>query len=94
MLSCQTTNDRNSDNWKLWYNTPAEQWTEALPLGNGRLGVMVFGNPAQEKLQLNEETVWAGQPNNNGNPNAMAAIPEIRKLMFEGKYREAQELAT
>jgi alpha-L-fucosidase 2 len=55
---------------------------------------MVFGNPAAERLQLNEETLWAGQPNNNGNPDAPAAIPEIRKLLFEGRYREAQDLAT
>jgi alpha-L-fucosidase 2 len=93
-LSCRTTNDKNDGNWKLRYDAPAAKWVEALPLGNGRLGVMVFGNPASEKLQLNEETVWAGQPNNNGNPNALAALPEIRKLMFEGKYNEAQELAT
>ncbi len=47
---------------KLWYNQPAKQWVEALPIGNGRLGAMVFGNPSQEKIQLNENTVWAGQP--------------------------------
>ncbi|MDR2026638.1 MAG: glycoside hydrolase family 95 protein [Prevotellaceae bacterium] len=91
LLSCRT---EESGNWKLWYDTPAARWEEALPLGNGRLGVMVFGNPATERLQLNEETVWAGQPNNNGNPNALAAIPEIRKLMFEGRYADAQNLAT
>ena len=94
LLSCRRGEDRNNGNWKLWYDAPAGEWTEALPLGNGRLGVMIFGNPASERLQLNEETVWAGQPNNNGNPDALAAIPEIRKLMFEGKYREAEALAT
>ncbi|MDR1224532.1 MAG: glycoside hydrolase family 95 protein, partial [Tannerella sp.] len=73
-VSCRTTNEENN-NWKLWYNAPAEKWVEALPLGNGRLGVMVFGNPAREKLQLNEETVWAGQPNSNANPDAREAIP-------------------
>jgi alpha-L-fucosidase 2 len=78
---------------KLWYNAPAEKWVEALPVGNGRLGAMVFGNPAQEKIQLNEETVWTGQPNNNYNPDALEAIPEIRKLMFAGKFKEAQDLA-
>jgi alpha-L-fucosidase 2 len=92
LLSCRTTDDSRDGNWKLWYNAPAAKWAEALPLGNGRLGVMVFGNPASERLQLNEETVWAGQPNNNGNPNALAALPTIRKLMFEGKYPEAQEI--
>jgi alpha-L-fucosidase 2 len=94
LLSCRTTDDSNKASWKLWYDAPAENWEEALPLGNGRLGVMIFGNPATEKLQLNEETVWAGQPNSNANPNALAAIPEIRKLLFEGKYLEAQNLAT
>jgi alpha-L-fucosidase 2 len=92
-VSCRTTGEEKN-NWKLWYDAPAEKWVEALPLGNGRLGVMVFGNPAREKLQLNEETVWAGQPNSNANPDAREAIPEIRKLMFEGRYLEAQELAT
>jgi alpha-L-fucosidase 2 len=77
---------------KLWYNAPAEKWVEALPVGNGRLGAMVFGTAGQEKIQLNEETIWAGQPNNNINPNALEAIPEVRKLMFEGKFKEAQSL--
>jgi alpha-L-fucosidase 2 len=94
LWSCSTAGDEYGNNWKLWYDAPAKQWTEALPLGNGRLGAMVYGNPAAETLQLNEETIWAGQPNSNANPNALAAIPEIRKLMFEGKYYEAQELAT
>ena len=93
-LCCCTGDKDGSVRWALWYDAPAASWVEALPLGNGRLGAMVFGNPASERLQLNEETVWAGQPNNNGNPNALAAIPEIRRLMFAGKYFEAQELAT
>lgn len=78
---------------KLWYKTPASYWTEALPLGNGRLGAMVYGNPAAEQIQLNEETIWAGQPHNNLNPEAKEWIPEIRRLVFEGKYREAQDMA-
>ena len=60
---------------KLWYDEPAVQWVEALPVGNGRLGAMVFGDPASERLQLKEETVWAGQPNSNANPDAKEAIP-------------------
>lgn len=78
---------------KLWYNQPAKQWVEALPIGNGRLGAMVFGNPSEEKVQLNENTVWAGQPNRNDNPDAKEALPKVRKLIFEGKYKEAQDLA-
>lgn len=79
---------------KLWYDKPAQVWTEALPLGNGRLGAMVFGNPATEQIQLNEETLWAGRPNNNANPDALEWIPKIRQLVFEGKYKEAQDMAT
>ena len=77
---------------KLWYNRPAEQWVEALPVGNGRLGAMIFGNPANEKIQLNENTVWGGQPNRNDNPNSKNALPVVRQLIFDGKYKEAQDL--
>ena len=80
--------------YKLSYNKPATKWTEALPIGNGRLGAMVFGNPIIEQLQLNEETIWAGQPNNNANPEAIKFLPQIRALVFAGKYIEAQNLAT
>ena len=54
--------------YKLWYDCPAQVWTEALPLGNGRLGAMVYGTPGTEQIQLNEESIWAGRPNNNANP--------------------------
>jgi alpha-L-fucosidase 2 len=77
---------------KLWYDHPAKQWVEALPVGNGRLGAMVFGDPCKELIQLNENTVWAGQPNRNDNPDAKDALPEVRKLIFDGKYKEAQDL--
>lgn len=80
---------------KLWYNKPAEAvWEAALPIGNGRIAGMVFGNPASELIQLNECTVWSGGPNRNDNPNALAALPEVRKLIFEGKFDEASALAT
>ncbi|MBE9600207.1 glycoside hydrolase N-terminal domain-containing protein [Pedobacter sp. MC2016-24] len=78
---------------KLWYNSPAENWNEALPIGNGRLGAMVFGNPAKEQLQLNEETVWSGGPNSNITSESGAAIPQLRKLLFEGRFEEAQAIA-
>ena len=77
---------------KLWYDKPADQWVEALPLGNGRIGAMVFGDPAHEQFQLNEETVWGGSPYNNTNPKAKDALPRIRQLIFEGKNAEAQAL--
>ncbi|MCD8186389.1 MAG: glycoside hydrolase family 95 protein, partial [Rikenellaceae bacterium] len=77
---------------KLWYERPASVWVEALPLGNGRLGAMVFGDPLQEEFQLNEETIWGGSPYNNTNPKAQDALPEIRELIFAGKNAQAQAL--
>ncbi len=82
-----------ASDYRLWYSQPAQTWTQALPVGNGVIGGMVFGIPAVERIQLNEETIWAGQPNNVINPNARQALPEVRRLIFEGKYKEAQDLA-
>lgn len=80
---------------KLWYKTPAGTvWEAALPLGNGRLAAMVYGNPASELIRLNESTIWSGGPNRNDNPDALAALPEVRKLIFGGKHKEASKLAT
>ena len=76
----------------LWYRRPAKEWLEALPLGNGRLAAMVFGGVATERLQLNESTVWAGGPYTPANPQALAALPEIRRLIFAEKWGEAQAL--
>jgi alpha-L-fucosidase 2 len=78
---------------KIWFNHPAASWNEALPVGNGRLGAMVFGGVATERLQLNEETVWTGKPADFVNPAAKAALPQVRALLFSGKYAEAQQLA-
>jgi alpha-L-fucosidase 2 len=77
----------------LWYRTPAATWNEALPIGSGRLGAMVFGGVADERLQLNEDTVWAGEKRDRINPAAAAAIPEIRRLLFLGKPADAEALA-
>ncbi|GLB49610.1 glycoside hydrolase family 95 protein [Neptunitalea lumnitzerae] len=85
---------QSSTDLKLWYNKPASNWYEALPLGNGRLGAMVFGNPQMERLQLNEETIWAGSPNSNAHDKALKVLPTVRQLIFDGKYKEAQDLAT
>jgi len=77
----------------LWYRQPAAKWGEALPVGNGRLGAMVFGGPAKERLQLNEVSLWSGQPRPDGDrPEAYKALPEIRKLLAEGKYAEAASM--
>lgn len=77
----------------LWYEKPAGQWLEALPVGNGRLGCMVFGGIDVERLQLNEDSLSSGAPQESDNPDALAALPEVRKLLFEGKYNEANALA-
>ncbi|HKR23054.1 MAG TPA: glycoside hydrolase family 95 protein, partial [Pyrinomonadaceae bacterium] len=80
------------DELLLWYDKPAQEWTEALPIGNGRLGAMIFGGTAVEQLQLNEDTLYAGSPYDPNNPAALAALPEARRLIFEGKYKEAHDL--
>ena len=90
----QNTTAQNNTDLKLWYDKPATIWNEALPLGNGRLGAMVFGDPAVERLQLNEETIWAGSPNTNSHTKSIEALPKVRQLVFEGKFDEAQALAT
>src|SRR4249919_2260147 len=77
---------------QLRYARPARQWVEALPIGNGRLGAMVFGGIGEERLQLNEDTLWAGGPYDPVNPGAKEALPEARKLVDEGKYRDVNRL--
>lgn len=79
---------------KLWYNEPSgEIWENALPIGNGKQGAMVYGNVEKDIFQLNEHTVWSGSPNRNDNSNAIEVLSEIRKLIFNGKYKAAEELA-
>jgi alpha-L-fucosidase 2 len=78
----------------LWYRQPAAAWTEALPIGNGRLGAMVFGGIAEERLQLNEDTLWTGQPHAYQHEGAVKFLPELRRLLAEGKQKEAEDLAT
>lgn len=97
---------QENSNLKLWYNQPANasvpddangwkddpEWLKALPLGNGSLGVMVFGDVNKERIQLNEESMWSGSPDDNDNPEAAKSLGKIRQLLFEGKYKEATEL--
>ncbi|MEK3835002.1 glycoside hydrolase family 95 protein [Paenibacillus sp. FSL R7-0128] len=78
---------------RLWYSEPAQNWNEALPIGNGRLGAMIFGGVAEEKLQLNEDSVWYGGPRDRNNEDALPHLPKLRQLILEGKLREAEELA-
>ena len=73
------TNSHQDQPVVLWYDKPASEWTEALPIGNGRLGAMIFGGPASEQLQLNEDTLYAGSPYNPNNPEALKALPEARR---------------
>jgi alpha-L-fucosidase 2 len=82
----------DADRLVLWYEKPAREWVEALPIGNGRLGAMVFGATASERLQLNEDTLFAGGPYDPTNREALAALPEARQLIFAGKYQEAHDL--
>ena len=77
----------------LRYDRPADYWLEALPLGNGRLGAMVYGGIASDTIQINEDTFWAGSPYNNINPNAKAHLQEIRDCIDRGDYERAQRLA-
>ncbi|WP_274319046.1 glycoside hydrolase family 95 protein [Paenibacillus qinlingensis] len=78
---------------KLWYRRPAEKWVDALPVGNGKLGAMVFGNVQQERIQINEDSLWYGGPKRREQPDAYKHLAEIRRLMFEGKPQDAEYLA-
>ncbi len=77
----------------MWYRQPAAKWEDALPLGNGRLGAMVFGGVQKERIQLNEDTIWNGRKRDRVNPRAAQALPEVRRLLFDGKPLEATRLA-
>ncbi len=92
LLTCYAIS-LSAQHYRLWYDRPAQTWTQALPVGNGVIGGMVFGTPGVEHIQLNEETIWAGQPNNVVNPNAKEYLPKVRQLIFDGKYKEARQLA-
>jgi alpha-L-fucosidase 2 len=83
----------SADHLALWYRQPAIQWVEALPIGNGRLGAMIFGGVAGERLQLNHDTLWSGAPSDWNNPRAKALLPELRSLIFAGQYAAADQLA-
>src|SRR5271156_1825619 len=84
-----------ADDLQLWYTKPANAkvWEEALPVGSGRLGAMVFGGLPDERIQFNEDTLWTGQPHNYDRAGAGDALPEIRQLVFSGKVNEAADLA-
>lgn len=79
---------------RLWYRQPSNNWNEALPIGNGRLGAMIFGGVQEERLQLNEDSLWYGGPRDRNNPDAKPNLPRIRELILAGRLREAQELSS
>jgi len=94
LLASSACFSQNNDNLKLWYNTPSgKTWENALPVGNGRLGAMIYGNVDTETIQLNEHTLWSGGPNRNDNPLALDSLNAIRKLILEGKQKQAEQLA-
>ncbi|WP_447642963.1 MULTISPECIES: glycosyl hydrolase family 95 catalytic domain-containing protein [Chitinophagaceae] len=82
-----------AQNELLWYNKPAEKWTDALPIGNGRLGAMIYGGVNEERIQFNESTLWTGKPNNDARKGAYVYLSTIRNLLSEGKQNEAETIA-
>ncbi|NLH41750.1 MAG: glycoside hydrolase family 95 protein [Planctomycetes bacterium] len=91
-VTCLTAGNGQSD-LRLWYDAPATQWTEALPIGNGRIGAMVFGGAAEDRYQLNEDSLWCGGPRDYAHEGAAQYLAQIRQLLFDGKQKEAQDLA-
>ena len=89
VLTCMST---MAQEHKLWYSEPAAHWLEALPVGNSQLGAMVYGGTDVEEIQLNEETFWSGSPHDNNSQESLAQLPEVRRLIFEGKEGEATKL--
>ncbi|NLX13379.1 MAG: glycoside hydrolase family 95 protein [Phycisphaerales bacterium] len=92
-LSASVPDAAGSGPMVLWYDQPAAEWTAALPIGNGRLGAMVFGGTEKERIQFNDDTLWVGTPHDYAHPGASAYLNEIRQLLFEGKQEEAEALA-
>ncbi|MGE0886701.1 MAG: glycoside hydrolase N-terminal domain-containing protein [Blastocatellales bacterium] len=90
IIGAQQSPDRSN---LVWHRQPASSWNEALPIGNGRLGAMIFGGVQEERIQLNEDSIWAGKRMDRINPEAAKAVPEVRRLLIDGKLREAEELA-
>lgn len=92
LLSCCNTKTVEHKDYTLWYDAPAVEWEEALPVGNGRLGAMSYGNPFHECIQVNEESLWSGAPVNSNNPKAGKNLDRIRELVLENRFSEAHKL--
>ena len=97
ILGCAATlcgaADSNPSDMTLWYRQPATAWLQAMPLGNGMIGAMVFGGVPQERIALNESSFWSGRPHNYDNPEAFQYFPQIRDLVFADKFQEAEKMA-
>jgi alpha-L-fucosidase 2 len=93
LQACTEKTENEVRDLKIWFDKPANDWKEAIPVGNGRLGAMVFGGVENERIQLNEESVWSGGPINRANPEAKENLEKVRTLLFEGKYAEGDRLA-
>ena len=91
-ISITVTGQELKEEFRLWFKQPASVWNEALPVGNGRLGAMVFGGVEQERLQLNEESVWTKGNTLEDKEDGYKAIPEIRELLFKGEYEKAEQM--
>ena len=93
LLSCSAQRQEAKDNnQRLWYDRPAQHWLEALPLGNSRMGAMIYGGVCEEEIQLNEETFWSGGPHNNNSTTSLKYLDEVRRLIFAGKEVEAEQI--
>lgn len=92
LFSCTQAKEQGDKVMELYFNRPASVWAEAIPIGNGRLGGMVFGGVEEEKIQTNDDTFWSGEPRNVQNPSAAQYLPQIRQLLLDEKTIEAQKL--
>lgn len=93
LASCvESVEEVKDNNQRLWYDRPAEHWLEALPLGNSRMGAMVYGGILEEEIQLNEETFWSGGPHDNNSKTALQYLPKVRQLIFDGKEKDAEDI--
>ena len=93
LSACTSAPEEPKDNnQRLWYDRPAEHWLEALPLGNSRMGAMIYGGIQEEEIQLNEETFWSGGPHDNNSKTSLQYLPQVRDLIFHGKEKEAEDI--
>jgi len=93
IISFNAVAQHNDIHWRLQYQEPASEWAEALPVGNGSLGAMIFGETVNEHIQFNQDTLWTGRPTDYQNEDAHEVLTKLRHLLFEGKQHDAERLA-